>query len=331
MSNQQSEAKTQKSSKSGLTLFIILFLASLALSAFLFFRYVKNAAQIENQNKELALAYEALNLHADSLQVELDRVMQELQDEINKNLAQEDLKQELRDQLVTKNQELSSAYARIKRLINSTSSTQGKVSTTKTGGNPKNLANAKGQINKLVKLNYEYLAKIEKLQNDYIEEKYKSDSTQVLAANYKNKNDSLRVSNIKLREKLSQVNTLRISRLKISPIREKNGNQEIVGKARKVQRLKINFSIQPGDPTEEVTKDIVIRFIAPNGFVLTQYNDELSDTDKLYSLNESVTYDGTEKSIVYYYDQEAAYQPGIYEVEVYCDGKLIDQNDFYLN
>jgi hypothetical protein len=40
--------------------------------------------------------------------------------------------------------------------------------------------------------------------------------------------------------------------------------------------------------------------MAPNGYVLTQYVDELSDTDDLYSMVEKMTYDGTEKSIVYY-------------------------------
>lgn len=76
MSTEQPKTNDQNSTKkSSLTLFIILFIASLALSAFLFFKYAKNAAKIENQNKELSLAYDALNLHADSLQMELDKVM----------------------------------------------------------------------------------------------------------------------------------------------------------------------------------------------------------------------------------------------------------------
>ena len=44
MSTEQPKTENQKSSKKGsLALFIILFIASLALSAFLFFKYAKNA------------------------------------------------------------------------------------------------------------------------------------------------------------------------------------------------------------------------------------------------------------------------------------------------
>ena len=82
---------------------------------------------------------------------------------------------------------------------------------------------------------------------------------------------------------------------------------------------------------EEMEKELIIRIIAPNGSVLTQYIDELSDTDELFSMIETMTYDGSEKSIVYYYDQEAKYKPGIYQIEIYSDDMMISQNDFYLN
>ena len=331
MSTEQPDTSNQKSSKKGsLTLFIILFIASLALSGFLFFKYAKNAAQIQNKNKELTLAYEALNLHADSLQMELDKAIQELQNEINKNLAQEDLKEDLRIQLNSKKRELTSAYVRIKSLINSGGNNTQEV-VASNGNNRSNLLNAKGQISKLVKLNYEYIDRIEQLQNDYILEKSKSDSTSYLARRLKNKNDSLKVSNVILRDKLSKVNNIRISRLNVYPIREKNGVQENVSKAKKTQRLKVSFMIQSGEATEEMEKELIIRIIAPNGSVLTQYIDELSDTDELFSMIETMTYDGSEKSIVYYYDQEAKYKPGIYQIEIYSDDMMISQNDFYLN
>ncbi|MDG1757380.1 MAG: hypothetical protein P8I43_08275 [Bacteroidia bacterium] len=331
MSTEQPDTSNQKSSKKGsLTLFIILFIASLALSGFLFFKYAKNAAQIQNKNKELTLAYEALNLHADSLQMELDKAIQELQNEINKNLAQEDLKEDLRIQLNSKKRELTSAYVRIKSLINSGGNNTQEV-VASNGNNRSNLLNAKGQISKLVKLNYEYIDRIEQLQNDYILEKSKSDSTSYLARRLKNKNDSLKVSNVILRDKLSKVNNIRISRLNVYPIRERNDVQENVSKAKKTQRLKVSFMIQSGEATEEMEKELIIRIIAPNGSVLTQYIDELSDTDELFSMIETMTYDGSEKSIVYYYDQEAKYKPGIYQIEIYSDDMMISQNDFYLN
>ena len=334
MSTEQQNTEDQKSPKKGsLTLFIILFIASLGLSAFLFFKYAKNAAKIQQQNKELTLAYEALNLHADSLQNELEIAILELQDEINKNLAQEDLKEDLRVQLNAKKSELSSAYARIRSLINSGDKPEGGgiASVSSNTNNSSNLLNAKGQIADLVKLNYQYIDRIEKLQNDYATEKSKSDSTGYLANQLKNKNDSLKISNLILNEKLSKANTIRISRLNVYPIREKNGVQEIVNKAKKTERLKVSFLVQAGEASQEVEKELIIRIIAPNGSILTQYIDKLSDIDELFSMIETITYDGSEKSMVYYYDQEAKYKPGIYQVEIYNDNMMISQNDFYLN
>ncbi len=333
MSTEQPKTNNQESTKkSSLTLFIILFIASLALSAFLFFKYAKNAAKIENQNKELTLAYDALNLHADSLQMELDKAMQQLQNEINKNLAQEDLREDLRNQLNAKKTELASAYARIRSMIDAgETSTNVITSTGSSEGNPKNLLNAKGQIGKLVKLNYEYIDRIEQLQNDYIKEKAKSDSTGYLATKLKNSNDSLKIDNLTLKDKLSKVNIIRISRLIVYPIRERNGVQEIVNKAKKTERLKISFQVQASEPVEEEEKELVVRIIAPNGYVLTKYIDQLSDTDDLFSMVETMTYDGSEKSMIYFYDQEATYTPGIYQIEIYNDKRLVCQNDFYLN
>lgn len=331
---QNTEEQPTKSKSGSLTLFIILFIMSLGLSTFLFLKYVKNAAKIEKQNEELSLAYEALNLHADSLQRELDMVMIKFENEINKNLAQEDLKQELRNELMAQKQELTSAYDRIQSLINesrtNTNSSIAKDDNSSSGKTPKSLVAAKAQINQLVKINYEYIDKIEKLQNEYIQEKAKSDSVQYVAQSLQFSNDSLLISNIQLQEDLSNSNPLLISKLNITPIREKNGVQEIVDKSKKVQRLKIKFIIPEGKPTEEVEKEVTIRIIAPNGSVLTQYNDELSNIDDLYTLNETVTYDGSEKSFIYYYDQKANYKPGVYQVEILHENRVLNQNEFYL-
>ena len=122
-----------------------------------------------------------------------------------------------------KKRELASAHVRIKRLINAGgTNTNGVISSSSsTEGNPKNLLSAKGQIGKLVKLNYEYIDRIEQLQNDYILEKAKSDSTSYLASELKNINDSLKIDNLILKDKLSKSNVIRISRLNVYTIREK--------------------------------------------------------------------------------------------------------------
>ena len=72
----------------------------------------------------------------------------------------DDLKEDLRIQLNSKKRELTSAYVRIKSLINSGGNNTQEV-VASNGNNRSNLLNAKGQIGKLVKLNYEYIDRIE--------------------------------------------------------------------------------------------------------------------------------------------------------------------------
>lgn len=74
----------------------------------------------------------------------------------------------------------------------------------------------------------------------------------------------------------------------------------------------------------------MVRIISPNGSVLTQNTSELTASKDLYSLQESITYDGTEKGVALYYDQEAAYTDGAYTAEIWHAGQMINRNRFSL-
>ena len=323
--NRNTNSDTNNTHNKALPIFIMLFLASLALSTFLFFKYVKNASQIEQQNEELTLAYQTLNLKADSLQLELDFALQQLQDKINENLAQIDLKDDLRKQLEAKKRALSTAQRRISRLI-----AQGGNGSASGGTSSKNLLAAKSQITELKQKNTEYLAKVERAQKEYVLAKNLADQNGTLAITFMDKSDSLQEINNALETQLAGASVLSIAGLSIQPIRQRKGKQEITEKANKVQRLKINFSVLASELTTKEKKELIIRIIEPNGAVLTEDTEKLTDSDELYSLLESLTYDGTEKGETFYYDQEAAYKKGKHQAEIYHNDKLIDKGNFTL-
>lgn len=319
------EDNNQQTSKNkALPLFIILFLASLALSAFLFFKYAKNAKQVQDQKEELELAYNVLQLDKDSIQERLNLVEQQLQDRINENLAQADLKEELREQLEAKKRSLSAAHRRITRLLN------GEEGAASVAAGPKNLLEAQKAISTLQQSNAEYMTKVEQIQKDYKAAQALAQQNALKASTLGVEKDSLVKVNTVINKKLSTASILRIAGLKIEPIRERKGEQEAVEKARKVERLKINFTTLGSELTEREEKEIIIRIKAPNGTILTQNTSKLTDSDELFTLKNTIEYDGTEKGITYYYQQAAAYAQGNYNVELLHNDIVLDRKSFSL-
>ena len=198
------EIREEETKSKALPIFIFLFLASLAMCAFLFFKYAKNAAKIQQQNEELSRAYQTLDLKADSLQKELDFTYEQLQNKINENLAQEDLKEDLRSQLISQQSALASARRKISKLI-------ARNTGSGTTGGPKNLLEAKNQIATLQKTNTENIAKIELAQKEYVEAKEIAQYNGLLALEFKDDNDSLVGINTLLEKKLSTAIILRIA------------------------------------------------------------------------------------------------------------------------
>lgn len=301
------------STNRALPLFITLFLASLALNLFLFFKYAKNGAEIQQKNAELEIAYKAAGLRADSLQNELNFTIQQLQDKINENLAQEDLKADLRKKLNAQKVALMAEKRKLSKLIASGGGE----------GDSKALAKAKTEIAQLKKEKEEYIAMVEEAQTSYVQAKQKAEA-------FSEENESLLEMAETLSTKLSVASTLRIAGLSITPIKEKKGKQEPEDKASRVDRLKINFEVQASDLTEPEDKEIVIRIASPSGVILTKDNNRLQDKDELASIRETITYDGTEKGVTYYFDQEADYEKGVYKVEVLNNDKLLDRKAFSL-
>ena len=323
--NQEIGTEEKSRKRSALPLFILLFLASLGLNLFLFFKYAKNGAQIQEQNKELSMLYNAANFRADSLQKELDFAVGQLQDKINENLAQSDLKEELRQNYESQLKNLESEHGRLSRII-----AQGGTSGSGSSNPSKTLLLAKTEIDELKASNTEYITKAEGIQQQYVLAKKDAETNASIAKIYRIENDSLIEVTTTLTKKLNTASTLRIAGLSVSPVREKKGTQEITEKASKTERLKINFSVLGSDLTEKEKKELVVRIIEPNGAVLTKNTESLTNSDELSSMVESITYDGSEKGITFYYDQEAAYKKGTHQIEILNNNKLLDRKTFSL-
>ena len=312
----------ESSSSKALPIFIALFILSLSLCGFLFYKYAKNKVKVQEQNEELTIAYQALDLKADSLQNELDIALAQLKLKINENLAQVHLKEDLRIQLEEKITALEAAHSRISKLI-------AKGNTGGNGGSKK-LLEAKNEIAQLTEQNTTYIAKIEEAQQKYQIEKKRAEQLSDRSEQLIEEQESLNSAKTILEEKLATASILDIAGLNITAVRTKKEKQEPTPKASKAERLKISFSVLGSELTKQEDKTIIIRITGPSGAVLTKDTRTLTNSDELYSLEENLTYDGTEKQLVYYYDQEADYKKGTYSFEIYERDVLLDRGSFSL-
>lgn len=312
----------ESSSNKTLLIFIALFLLSLTLCGILFFKYARNTVKVQEQNDELTKAYMALDLKADSLQIELNDALDQIKLKINENLAQRELKEEFRVQLEEKIYALEEAQSRINRLIANGNSDDN------TGF--KKLLEAKNEIALLTEQNTAYIAEIEKAQQNYQIEKKRAEQHSAKSHELMAKQQILRAEKLILKEKLKNASIIDIAGLEITPIRIKKEKQEATLKASKAERLKISFSVLASELTKQENKILYIRITDPSGAVLTKDTRTLTNSNELYSLVEDLTYDGREKRIIYYYDQKADYKKGDYTFEIYEQNILLDRSSFSL-
>jgi len=318
----QEETKTKKGP---LFIFIVLFLVSLVFSGYLFLKYTENAKQNQRQNDELLLAYEVLNLNADSLRNLLDLTKQELDARMNEIANQSDLNSDLRSQLEAKRISLDAAYTRINSLL------AGDEGVDLTVATPKNLLEAKREIIKLTKSNNLYIGQIERLQKEYEMAKKTSAEYADVAFSLKAGNDSLKIMNDSLFKKLKGTGSFKIGNLSVVPVRTRHGKLAMEARASKVEQIKVNFKVLISEYAKEEPRSITVRITAPNGSVLSDENDSLMDSNELNTIIESVRYDGKEKTVNLYYRQKAKFAKGEYDVEI-VDGKtLIGIYSFILN
>lgn len=319
------ENQTENSSKSNKSLgfFIALFALSMALNVFLFFRYAKKGVALERENKEILAQLKNSNLHADSLQKELDFTIAELEQKLNENLAMNDIKDEYRAELEQKIVELKSAKQQISSLIAS-GGTEGTVASIGS------LSAAQKEITRLKEENTKYIQQLDETQRLYVIARNAVDQYSMSTQEYKEAVDSVVRLYQALNESIEDERILRLSNLNISPYMIKKDVSSPTFKASKVSQLKISFNLRASKLVYSGEKDIVIRILGTSGEVLSDDVSQLTNSDELYSMKQSVPYVGKEHSVVLYFTQKAAYKSGKHSVQVLLDGVVLDSKDFIL-
>jgi predicted nuclease with TOPRIM domain len=247
-----------------------------------------------------------------------DTSMATLQDDYNASLARlDDLtgkNAQLDKLLKQKDSELSKTKSRIQEILAKNNATQ------------KEIAEARGLINKLNSRIGNYEQQITQLKKQNV----------ALTV----ERDSVAVTNTDLQQKVNLAKVLHASNIRLKGIKLTNGGrkEKETEKAKRMDLLRIIFDIDENRIAESGSKELNICIINPNGELLSNAalgsgSFKTSDgQSKYYSVSKNVALQTEQpvKDVNVDWQQSAQYSKGIYTVEIYHQGYLIGKGSVSL-
>jgi len=168
------------------------------------------------------------------------------------------------------------------------------------------------QIDKLLKENQSLKEEIKDVQENYVSEKQKA---AVLEKDKENLNNQI-----------TKAAVLQAYNVTVQGIKFKQGGkkEEIVDKAKRIDKLKISFTLSKNPLVSPGVKDVYVRIARPDNLILNDGGDfDLNGQKIMYSLKESVTYQNKPIPITLYYEKSDRIVAGTYHVSIFIDGQEI--------
>ncbi len=155
--------------------------------------------------------------------------------------------------------------------------------------------------------------------------KVKTDFQQVVT-----EKEKLNEKTQELSQKVDIASTLRA--INISSVAVNDRAKEIT-KAKHASKLKICFTITQNAIVNAGNRLVYIRIARPNKEILKNPDNELFDfmNDKImYSAKREIDYENKDVDMCIYWNNDGSLDKGVYNVEIYCDGKEIGTDTFML-
>lgn len=178
------------------------------------------------------------------------------------------------------------------------------------GGSPSKLRALKDSLIKLSAENAFFQSKVQTMIME--SEDYKAKLLE-----QQNRIDALEGQKQKLNDKVKIAAQPSVGPVIVTPMYQKKGVYVPIFKAKKVERLQITFDVLTNKLTEKtVEKEYIVRVINPDGIVLSTSNTSLKNSDEVYTIKQSVDFNGTQQKIKVNYTQSPEYKKGHYKVEL---------------
>ncbi|MGZ4042264.1 MAG: hypothetical protein ACXVNM_02425 [Bacteroidia bacterium] len=118
---------------------------------------------------------------------------------------------------------------------------------------------------------------------------------------------------------------------------KRGGKKEVeTSKARKMEKIKITFSLGENKIAKPGEKTVYIRVITPDGKEMAKSYDDsykftFNKSNGYFAGKETLNYANTEITGVTYCEGQGDYVPGNYQIEVTCDGVVIGSSNLKLD
>ncbi|MCS6990265.1 MAG: hypothetical protein NZL95_00175 [Chitinophagales bacterium] len=147
----------------------------------------------------------------------------------------------------------------------------------------------------------------------------------------------LKATNKKLSKKVELASLLKPTAIEVTGLRTKSSGKDAkTGKAKKIDQLKICFTLPKNEIAEADTQIFLIRIINPEGTTFTSatgtrtFIHAETGNPLPYSISAVIHYKNVEVTPCVYFRQDVTYINGTYTIEIYQNGYLVGTQRFDL-
>lgn len=318
-----------------IVILVILLLLSAGTNTFFYLNGSKFGEQAKN---ELALMSAKDSLQKELLRLEdsLNAVVKSLQSE-NQSLTTK-----VGELESDKNPKILAAYRQIsilrrQLLAGPSSSSSSNTSTSSSNGNGGisdfGTKGGKGNLDELRRQLAEAKKKIALLTSQI--DSLTNQKNQLMADldNERNSKKVLETENVELKERLEKGAMPQFGTLITTSFEPKGGETY---ESKKVDKFKVTFDVLENPmTTSPVEEEVTIRIIDPNGGVLSSTNKTLEDKSKVYTIKQTITFDGAVQKVKWSFPGKGSLLgklgKGRYITELWTRGLLRQKNTFELD
>jgi hypothetical protein len=140
--------------------------------------------------------------------------------------------------------------------------------------------------------------------------------------------------NQELAAKVTRASALKAQNVKVYAVNSRGKVKEDEQyKAKRIDKLKLTYSLLDNPLTAEEPKDVFVRVLDPDGAVVSDMANgsgtfQAGGDEMVYTVKQTVDYDKNGKAVELLYTRGTQYRPGKYTIELYSEGFKIGAGEF---
>jgi FtsZ-binding cell division protein ZapB len=143
-------------------------------------------------------------------------------------------------------------------------------------------------------------------------------------------NEDLAKEKQDMSSKIEVASVLNAKSITVSPLNRRGKDTE---KATRVSKIKTSFTIRENPLATAGEKVVYLRITNPDELVLAVSEQDVFNYDGkqiVFSAKRSVTYEQKDLDVIIYWENAGQLIPGNYNVDLFCDGKMVGSSTFVL-